>query len=512
MANRYWVGGTGNWNNTARWSESSGGAGGATVPGASDVAYVDAASLSATSTITINVAASVTSLIITGLDNLLNLTLSANLTCSTLFQCDWYTAINRTFIKSSANGTARTITAGTVTITNTDFQDITWAGAGSWDLSAITGGSWDCGGNTNITFTTADDWYWHEGTGNTSDYSKWYTATNGGGSQMASTRVPLPQDTLYFDSASFDSGSKTVTQNMLRIGSINFTGATNTPTFTTSTNFLMCGVTVTLISGMTLSGTAVWTFGRGANYINCWTKKILGQVILDATAAGSLTLTGNFLCQTLTIWAGTFNAVNGGDNYNVTCWDIRIEKAFTGDRAVNMGSWTWEVYSDAVSTPWKNNYDSGGGTTFNCGTSTLKITTVMTGNKTFTGGWYTYNNFWNNTTGNYILTINQSNTFAEFKIDAGRSMKFTDGTDQTCTSLNWVGTSANKITLRWTSTAGWRVSDTTGTNNCEWLDIDYSTAEGGATFNATNSIDGGHNTWWNITAPATATWDFFAIF
>ena len=86
---------------------------------------------------------------------------------------------------------------------------------------------------------------------------------------MASTRVPLPQDTLYFDSASFDSGSKTVTQNMLRIGSINFTGATNTPTFTTSTNFLMCGVTVTLISGMTLSGTAVWTFGRGANYINC---------------------------------------------------------------------------------------------------------------------------------------------------------------------------------------------------------------------------------------------------
>ena len=88
MANRYWVGGTGNWNNTARWSESSGGAGGATVPGASDVAYVDAASLSATSTITINVAASVTSLIITGLDNLLNLTLSANLTCSTLFQCD----------------------------------------------------------------------------------------------------------------------------------------------------------------------------------------------------------------------------------------------------------------------------------------------------------------------------------------------------------------------------------------------------------------------------------------
>ena len=29
MANRFWVGGTGNWSDTARWSTTSGGAGGA---------------------------------------------------------------------------------------------------------------------------------------------------------------------------------------------------------------------------------------------------------------------------------------------------------------------------------------------------------------------------------------------------------------------------------------------------------------------------------------------------
>lgn len=93
-----------------------------------------------------------------------------------------------------------------------------------------------------------------------SNYAKWYTETNGGGSQMASTRVPLPQDTLHFDSSSFDSGSKVITQNMPRIGSIDFTGATNTPTFTTSTTASVFG-SLTLISGMTLTAsTQGYTF------------------------------------------------------------------------------------------------------------------------------------------------------------------------------------------------------------------------------------------------------------
>lgn len=45
FAQRYWVAaGTGNWNNTANWSTSSGGAGGASVPGPSDLAVFNGAS------------------------------------------------------------------------------------------------------------------------------------------------------------------------------------------------------------------------------------------------------------------------------------------------------------------------------------------------------------------------------------------------------------------------------------------------------------------------------------
>lgn len=54
MANRYWVGGYGNWNssNTTNWSASSGGAGGASVPSASDNVYFDANSGLGQATIT----------------------------------------------------------------------------------------------------------------------------------------------------------------------------------------------------------------------------------------------------------------------------------------------------------------------------------------------------------------------------------------------------------------------------------------------------------------------------
>ena len=53
MADRYWVGGTGTWNssNTANWSTSSGGTGGASVPSAIDNVFID--NNSGTGTITL---------------------------------------------------------------------------------------------------------------------------------------------------------------------------------------------------------------------------------------------------------------------------------------------------------------------------------------------------------------------------------------------------------------------------------------------------------------------------
>jgi hypothetical protein len=55
MANRYWVGGAGNWSDTAHWSATSGGASGASVPGSADTATFNASSGAGIATVDSNV-------------------------------------------------------------------------------------------------------------------------------------------------------------------------------------------------------------------------------------------------------------------------------------------------------------------------------------------------------------------------------------------------------------------------------------------------------------------------
>lgn len=55
MADRYWVGGTGNWNDTARWSTSDGGGSGASVPTGNDDVYFTANSNTGTGAFTVTV-------------------------------------------------------------------------------------------------------------------------------------------------------------------------------------------------------------------------------------------------------------------------------------------------------------------------------------------------------------------------------------------------------------------------------------------------------------------------
>ncbi|GAI82708.1 unnamed protein product, partial [marine sediment metagenome] len=157
-------------------------------------------------------------------------------------------AINRLRVETYPRGTAVTLTAAVVNVSNADFQDITGAGAGDWDLSAIAGLSGDCGGNTDITFTDPAAQYWHVDTGSWSDPTKWFLATDGGG---GAGRVPLPQDDVYIDANSIDSGGKTITVDMPRIGkSIDFTGVLNSPTVSLSNHIYIYG-SLTLVNGLT---------------------------------------------------------------------------------------------------------------------------------------------------------------------------------------------------------------------------------------------------------------------
>ncbi len=189
--------------------------------------------------------------------------------------------LNRDYITSDTKGTARTLSCGTATFTNADFQDITAAGAASWNLAAITGGSGNCGSNTGITFTTPINAYMKTAVSVNWSGSNWYTAS--GGSTPITNTIPLCQDTAIFDANSVTAGSKTITitNQSLRLPGMNWTGVLNTPTLSFSNATSLFG-NVVFVSGMAFAGsnTNVITLeGRGANTITtagqAWPNDIL---------------------------------------------------------------------------------------------------------------------------------------------------------------------------------------------------------------------------------------------
>lgn len=398
-------------------------------------------------------------------------------------------AINRLLVQSSTPGTAATIHAAAWTDTaKVDFIDITSTDA--IDLSAITGGSGDCGNNTGITFTTADTWYWHADTGNTNDYTKWYTDTNGGGSQMASTLVPLPQDTLRFDDSSFTTTTRVVTQNMPRISSIDFTGATNTPNFTTGVSTYTYG-SVTFISGMTLTVTpySLNFAGRNTNMpVGGWICNLAGLSFTGNIQfhcyTGTYKITGNYTSASSTsFYSGTLTV----ETVTITTTNFIFNGATA--RTLNLGASTWLLTG--------GQWLASSSTTLDAGTSTIKNVRNAAGTFSFTGAGKTYYNFWSAPTGNYLCTIVDSNTFNDFKIDAGREVNFTDSTTTTVTTFTALGTSGSHIVIH--NTGGGATHATLAKagggviTGCNYIDIQQMTGSPSKTWSiGASSTDTGN--------------------
>lgn len=143
MADRYWRGGTGTWSSTdtANWSTTSGGAGGASVPTAADDVFFDANSNVGTSAFTVtmaNVARVCRNITISGLDGAMTLAGSSiGLTVSgSLF----FPATNFSRTYSGTTFFNSTTTGNTITTNGISLANITISGVGGeWTLgSAIT--------------------------------------------------------------------------------------------------------------------------------------------------------------------------------------------------------------------------------------------------------------------------------------------------------------------------------------------------------------------------------------
>jgi hypothetical protein len=591
MAARFWVGGTGNWDaaDTTHWAASSNGAGGQSVPGASDTVTFDASSGGGTVTVTadhtvtsvtggaftgtldygtgrtvsyttfsfsgtgtrtltlgnanigitgtnavawttgtatnltftsntaiitfsgsgagftpgFNTNYNGTSLVfpntnpdaalspsgtttvanitITGPANKISsINLTGNMTLTGTLTCNGNSRINQYIIKSSVVGATRTLTASTWSVTNTDFQDITGAGAGSRDFSAQNDIG-DCGGNSGITFPASVSQTWNGASGGNWSTNAW------------TTRVPLPQDDV---SLGVDfSASQTVTADMPRLGrSINWTGATGSPTFTNSTTAVSIFGSNTFISGMTVAGTGVITFvGRGSYSLTSAGKTYTQALTFTAPS-------GTYLLNDSIISNGAFTSNNGvinSNGFNVTSASFVSNSGFTRSNLINGSTITPNASSGNFIS------FSTSGLTLSADTTTFNIP-KSSSTRTFNGGGLTFGTITYTVAGSTgELDITGSNSFAQINFsDASnaRSLKFTAGTTTIIREKNGFnvnGTSGKLMTVASITGPAFTVSSLEKQGAVDYVSLTNCVAtETNTWYAGANSVDNGGNTNW----------------
>lgn len=470
MASKFWVGGTGTWNstNTANWSNTYGGAGGASVPVAGDTCYFIGSSGSGT--VTMDGTAP------TVLDCRFE---SANLIYELINS--WVSSSNVTIFNagtlslndfsltcgsfSSSAGTTRTINFGigkivvtgnnSIIVNFSNVNGYSYTGTPKFELTytgSVGTRTIRCGDNTGTAIqSNTPDIYVTAG----SDIIRLFT--------NVTTTAVRTLDTTGF------SGS--IEGSTFRLfGSLNLSATTTVSASTNPIQFVSTqGGNTINANGVTIDRPLLFN-GVGGEW-----------KLADALNVGTT--------RTMTLTNGTFDA-NGK---NVTLGSFALG---AGTKTLTLGSGTWTV----AGTSWNANTNV---TNLTVSPSTGVISMTSASAKTFAGGgkaWPTLNQG-----GAGALTITGANTFANITNTVQpATITFPASTTTTVSAFGVSGTSGNQITLN-SSLAGTRatLSDASGQNSVSFCTIQDISATGGAiwsSFTTNGNVDGGNNVGWDFDA------------
>jgi hypothetical protein len=297
----------------------------------------------------------------------------------------------RLLVASNTIGTPRTITCnGNIVASNVDFRDIVLAGTASNDLSAITGGSGDCGGNTG-TFTTGVPQYYKHTSGNCTwkDATKWFTDLT---PRTTAGRVPLPQDNPIFDASSF-TGNSTLTVDCSRIGrSLDMSGVDDAVTFTLANAVTTYGG-MRPSSNVTVGGNYLITFdGHGRTFttpIYLGTNHVNNFDVLGSNTFSEMIITSGYKCR---FTAGTTQNIGKFTAVGTAIAPITISSATAATHTLNFTgagkvSCDYLNLSYSIATPSNTWYAGSHSTDSGNNTGWLFRTLPKTINKAFISKW-----------------------------------------------------------------------------------------------------------------------------
>ena len=424
MANRYWVNGTGTWDNvdTTHRSATSNGAGGQSVPGVSDAVILDASSCAGGESITVNTNFSVVSVTMGAFTGTLDFSVNNN------------SPTMGTFSNSGAGTRTLKLGSGTFYITNT-------------------------GANTVVNFQTTTGLTFDAGT-STIDLS--------GNATVSIRTIVGGGDSFPFNNLKISAGSTQVTINATSCNNLDFTGFTGIGDSTT-------GVGITIAGNLICGAGMTWNSDTGAlTFIATSPKTItmngvkINRPITFNGVGGTWTLQDDLdmsgaSLRALAVTNGTLDA----NDHNVKCGS----SSNTG--TITMGSGTWEYVGTG------NVWTCAG--TVNSETSTIKITNTSDTALSFLGNGKTYNNIWfSRGASTASNTITGSSTFNDFKDDgtAAHSIIFTHGTTTGFTTWNINGADASNLITITSDTAATFTLKNNGTAPvfAQYLNISKSVA------------------------------------
>jgi hypothetical protein len=417
-------------------------------------------------------------------------TLGANQTIATLTLSAGASAVTRTFVRSDAIGTQRTLTVGTLTaISDVDFRDIVAAGASAaspWTGTRLG----DCKNNSNITFTAAATKYWSTVNGasaNWSNVNAWATSSGG---VPAVANFPLAQDTCIIDDSGATTGNGLRTGNTVTIdalwnmGTLNFSGRTVAFNWTQGNSDPVIYGDVTLTSAMTMvtvTGTPSWTFANQGTVqaLNSAGITLRLQNLIINSPGGGVSLTANTAVDlspivapnvtgTVTLTAGTLNLSN-----NVLTTVLFAAGASANTLAFGTGN---------ITLTGTGTIFTGSTTTTATGTPLVICTDNSATARTITPGVVTEANSISFRitagTGNFTITNNQ----------VVKDLDFTDGTNPTGFAGNLANTTLTvygnfKASTGMTRTAGTGVYTFAATSGTKTINTAGVTFDNPFTFN-----------------------------
>lgn len=429
MAARYFVG-TGNWSDTNRWSTTSGGPGGASVPVVGDDVYFD--SNSGNSTVDVLIGSTTTGLLSINFNGYTStITMSNNIhiaaggTVSIVGSTNVTTSgtsplyLNSTVTLNSGGGSWGgnvTFGAGAKTLTS-DFRILgstSTVSGGNPSISGasfkyysngltvvpgltgnstfvLTGGTWSGAGQvlTNLHFagnvTISGSVIWSPTVANGAATLKYVSGTINTGTSTLTTTLTSTSGITTYDTAgitwnniTFNNTSGitdarlTITSNLVATGTLNFTNTTATPTF--------------ILEGTATINSPLATFNVGVTGVTfTFTNEVVAGPLTKGAASGFiissgsiLRLNGNFPTGSgIIAGTGTVRLGGGGTwSWTASPGSVRCSVEFVGDYTVagnasGVTNWQPTVANGAATLKWT------AGTITTTGT-TLNITLVTT--------------------------------------------------------------------------------------------------------------------------------------